>query len=133
MNPVLTEKSRVFFGKILIYLLILYTFFLLGKAVWTNYQLKQQTELIEKEIANIQKQNKDLENLILYYKSDSFREVEARRKLGLKKPDEKMMQVPVKKLGDFPSELEAQKESFQEQTQEEKQPNWQLWWQYFTK
>ena len=133
MNPVFKEKSGAFFSRVLIYLLILYTFFLLGKAVWTNYQLKQQTEQIQNEIANIQKQNKDLENLILYYKSDSFKEVEARRKLGLKKPDEKMVQVPVKKPGDFPSEVQAQKESIQEPETVEKQPNWQLWWQYFTK
>jgi cell division protein FtsB len=133
MNPVLKEKSSAFFSKLLIYIVIIYTFFLLGKAVWTNYQLKKQTDNLEVSILQIQKQNKDLENLILYYQSDSFREVEARRKLGLKKPDEKMVLVPVKKYDNFNDEVEATKENISQNQQEEKQPNWELWWQYFAK
>jgi cell division protein DivIC len=105
----------------------------LGKAVWTNFQLKRERDTIEGQIVTLQGQNKNLANLILYYQSDSFREEEAREKLGLKKPGETMVQVPVKKSADFQSEIAAQTQSVSEKTIKVQEPNWQLWWQYFFK
>jgi cell division protein FtsB len=133
MNLVISQRTRDFFSKIIIYLIVLYTFFLLGKAVWTNFQLKKERDAIEGQIVALQEQNKNLSNLILYYQSDSFREEEAREKLGLKKPGETVVQVPVKKATDFGSEIAAQVQSVSEKTPPAQQPNWQLWWQYFFK
>lgn len=133
MNPVLKNKIGSVFGKILIYLIILYTFFILGKAVWTNWQLKKQTEVIEKDIVEIQQKNKNLQNLILYYQSDSFKEVQARKELGLKKPDETAIAVPVKTYSDVQQEIESQAQQVAEPQKEVKISNPKLWWQYFTK
>lgn len=130
INPILKTRLIQILGRILIYLIVLYVFFILGKAIWINWQLKKQMEQIEKEIAIIQQQNKDLENLILYYKSDSFREVESRKKLGLKKPGEMAVPVPTKTFDNFQQETEAQKEGVSEITKEEKTSNWRLWWQF---
>ena len=133
MNQNFKTKSTTILNKILVYLLIGYTFFMVGRSVWLNWQLKKQTDTIEMEISKIQAQNKNLENLILYYKSDSFREVEARKKLGLKKPGEVAVAVPVKTPNNFQSEVQAQKEGVSEKPKETKTPNYELWWQYFTK
>lgn len=127
------SKLTKFANAFLLYFIVIYTFFMLGRSVWENFQLQKQISQIDAETINIQKQNKDLENLILYYKSDSFREVEARRKLGLKKPDEKVVSVPVKSFENFSAELEQQKESVSEKQVESKISNSKLWWQYFTK
>jgi len=120
-------------SKILVYLIALYIVFILGKAIWTNWQLNRQIHDMQQQIADINTQNKNLENLILYYKSDSFREVEARKKLGLKKPGEIAIAVPTQNNENYNQETEAQKQGVSETPKEENIPNWQLWWQFFTK
>ena len=117
---------------LLLSLLVVYTFFMLARSVVINYQLQKQTKEIKESISTVQIQNQDLENLILYYQTDSFREVEARRKLGLKKPDEKIFTVSVQKFTDFGSELQAQKNSVSVPAPDLKTSNLQLWWQYLT-
>ena len=120
-------------GRLFLYFLVIYTFFMLGRSVLTNYQLQKQVKGIESSIIDIKNQNKDLENLVLYYQSDSFREVEARRKLGYKKPDEKIFIVSVQKFTDLNTEMQSQKESLSTKEQEKKQSNLSLWWQYIFK
>jgi cell division protein FtsB len=118
-------------SKLVGYLLILYTFFMLGRSIWINYQLNKETEKLNLEIEEAKIQNQNLENLILYYKSDSFREVEARKKLGLKKPGETVVAVPVSKTSNFQVELETKKQNISEKEDEEQISNWRLWWKLF--
>ena len=127
------QKIWPLVSKILVYLIALYIVFILGKAIWTNWQLNRQIHDMQQQIADINTQNKNLENLILYYKSDSFREVEARKKLGLKKPGEIAIAVPTQNNENYNQETEAQKQGVSETPKEENIPNWQLWWQFFTK
>jgi len=133
MNPQTKSKLGSIFSKGLIYAAILYTFFMLGRAVWINFTLQKNIKIIEQEIAAIQQQNKNLENLILYYQSDSFREIEARQKLGLKKPGETVINVPVKKYDNYSSEVRAEEERLSDKPAETKTSNAKLWWQYFFK
>lgn len=134
MNPIKNIKFGNFFSKLILYLLVIYTFFMLGRVIWKNYQLKKQAENIKRQISQVEAENKDLSNLILYYQSDSFREVEARKKLGLKKPDEKVVNIPVKSAQDFNSELQNQQQNIAEIPKSDAPiSNWKLWWQYFTK
>lgn len=133
MQAFYKEKIAPFLGKLLIYLIVIYTFFLLGKAVWTNYELKKQAEQIENQMSEIKKYNKNLQNLIVYYQSESFREIQARSKLGLIKPGEKVEQVPVKKFEDFQSEQDAQIQNITENKDKTLESNIKLWWDYFTK
>ena len=119
-------------GYLFLCLLAIYTFVILGRSILVNYQLQKQVKNIETSIASIKDQNKDLGNLILYYQSDSFREVEARRKLGLKKPDEKVFTVSVQKVTDYNTEIQSQKDSLNTKTDEIKHSNLSLWWQYLT-
>ena len=120
-------------GRLFLYFLVIYTFFMLGRSVLTNYQLQKQVKGIESSIVDIKNQNKDLENLVLYYQSDSFREVEARRKLGYKKPGEKIFTVSVQKFTDLNTEMESKTESLSTKEQEKKYSNLSLWWQYIFK
>jgi len=130
----LNQRAKIWgiVSKILIYFIFLYVLFILGKAIWTNWQLNKQINDIGQQIADIKVQNKNLENLILYYKSDSFREVEARKKLGLKKAGETAIAVPAQNNENYNQETEAQKQGVSESPKEESTPNWQLWWQFFT-
>lgn len=120
-------------GRLFLYFLVIYTFVMLGRSVLVNYQLQNKTKSIESSITDIKNQNEDLENLVLYYQSDSFREVEARRKLGYKKPGEKLFIVSVQKFTDLNTEMQSKTESLSTKDQEQKHSNLSLWWQYITK
>ncbi|MDZ7587157.1 MAG: septum formation initiator family protein [Patescibacteria group bacterium] len=135
------------FAKIASYLVIFWIIFLLGRSVWQNWNLKHSIWKLNEQIVILKKEKKDLENLNLYYSSDAFKELEARKRLGLKKPGEKMVILPVSPAGgptsspsgqavtesDFPEEIKKEKESVAGVESLSKIPNWLLWWQYFTR
>lgn len=106
---------------------------MLGKSVWYNYLLQKEITNINNQIESAQQKNQDFQNLIVYYQSDSFREVQARSKLGLKKPGETVVDVPVKKIDNYNSEIESQKQELVTKEKPETTSNSSLWWQYITK
>lgn len=118
------------------YLVIFWLVFLLGRTVWQNWYLKQNIEKLNWQIATLEKEKKDYRNLLTYYQSDSFRELEARKRLGLKKPGEKVVILPTSTPTapvNFPNEIEQEKNRLAIPSPALTIPNWQLWWQYFTK
>lgn len=134
MNTNFKIKLGSFFNQVLIYLLLIYTFVMLGRVIYLNYQLNKKTDQMKSDIAKIQQQNKNLANLNIYYQSDSFKEVEARRTLGLVKPGEKVALVPIEKRpDDFSQEIQNQAAQIAPKEKVEINKNYQLWWQYFFK
>ena len=116
-----------------IFLLTLYIFFILGQAVVTNWKLKKQIDQIKTDNANLLIKNHNLENLILYYQSDSFKELEARDKLGLKLPDEKVVMVPVQKYQNGapqPTDETVAASIAGVKIKSTHLANWQAWWSY---
>ncbi len=122
-------------SKVGIYLFIFYVLFLLGRAILTNYNLKNTIVKLQDQIVALEQQKKDLDNLILYYQSTAFKELEARKKLGLKAPGEKVMilPIPVTSATNFPEEVRHEQKAVAGTNQNKDAPNWQLWWQFFTK
>ncbi len=134
-------------SKIAIYVVSIYLIFLLGRTFYHNFQLKRGIEKLEGQIVTLEEQKKDLANLNLYYQSDAFKELEARRKLNLKKPGEKVVilpasptmqgesakTIPIVPATDFPEEIKKEKEGVAGQSTQSKIPNWLLWWEFFTK
>ena len=106
---------------------------MLGKSVWYNYVLQKQITAIQSQILDAQQQNKDFQNLIVYYKSDSFREVQARAKLGLKKPGETVVVVPVKNVTDYNSEQTVAQQNISSPEKTQANSNYKLWWQYLAR
>lgn len=134
MNTNFKNKLRSFFNQFLIYLLLLYTFIMLGRVIYLNYQLNKKTDQMKSDIAKIEQQNKNLANLNVYYQSDSFKEVEVRRILGLVKPGEKVALVPIEQTPtDFTASVQNQAAQIAPKEKIEINKNYQLWWQYFFK
>lgn len=75
-------------------LVIGYITYSVGLAIYKNYQTNQQIAELKIEIESIKQQIAELNNLIVYYKSDSFKELEARRRLGLRAKDEQIIILP---------------------------------------
>ncbi len=117
-------RSRWFL--ILGLLLVGYSFFVLGKMVWQNYKVNQQIKSLESEIANIENENQKLSDLIAYFQTETFKEKEAREKLGLVKPGEKVLVFPQNEKNE---EQFAINNKSTEET--EKIPNYQKWWNFF--
>ena len=132
-NYQLRPQIKILLSKIFSYFLIIYIFFILGRSVWLNWQLKLETQMLQKQIDDGKIENTNMRNLLLYYQSDSFKEVEARKKLSLKKPGEYVMAVPTRKYDSYQAETQAQQDQIATKSQQENIPHYKLWWLYFTK
>ena len=117
------KKTYYIIGVIaLIYLTIL-----VGKAVYINYQTDQRVKKLKTNLDTLETENQNLKNQIAYVQTESFKEKEARRKLGLVKPDEKVVILSgdTNQPRSSVAPVEGQEES--------KKSNYKLWWEYFTK
>lgn len=73
---------------------IIYLVLTLGQTVKRNYTLGKQIEQLNAQITLLQVQKDQLSYGIQYYKTDSFRDREARSKLGLQLPGESVVIIP---------------------------------------
>jgi cell division protein FtsB len=89
------KKARFNIVPILTLLAIGYIGFLLYQAVYFNYQTSQQIRSLKNDLKQIDQEKAQIESLIAYYKTSTFQELEARKKLGMKAPGEKVVQVNV--------------------------------------
>lgn len=129
--------------KLVVYFVIFWLIFLLGRSLWQNWMLKHSIGQLNEQIVVLEKEKENIENLILYYRSDSFKELEARKKLGLKKPGEKVVILTVSSISptlpssppsaNFSDELKKEQEKITTSPTSAQIPSWLLWWQYFTK
>lgn len=104
-------------------LLLAYLFFLTGRSVYQNWQTNQEIKKLKIEIETLQVENQNLQNLIAYYQTQSFKEKEARRKLGLVKPGENVVIIS--------KEPPPSKTPAPSTTEEPQKPNYRLWWEFF--
>ncbi|MDB5178218.1 MAG: hypothetical protein JWN01_161 [Patescibacteria group bacterium] len=74
--------------------IIAYLLVVLAQTVKHNYDMGRQIEDLKSQITLLQDQKDSLAYSIQYYKTDSFREREARSKLGLQLPGENVVIVP---------------------------------------
>jgi cell division protein FtsB len=115
-------------------LVVIYALFLLGKSVWTNYDLRQTIKELNGQIATLEEQKTELNDLNLYYSSDAYKELEARRELGMKLPDEKVAIVGTTPTPtNFSSQLSNDQSVLKSSSPASTEPNWHFWWDYFTK
>ena len=130
--------------KVSTYVFLVWIVFLLGKAIWENWNLRNSIIKLTDQMVTLENQEKDLQNLLLYYSSDTFKELEARRRLGYKKPGEKMVILAINETTkekevtqptptNFIDEVRKEKEAIKDKSNSNKNSNLQLWWKYFTK
>lgn len=115
---------------ILIILVIIFIIFNIYKSIMRNHQINEQISSLETEIEEIKKKNNYLENLIIYYNTDTFRELELRRKLGMKKVDERVVIIPENKSSNGKNELGLP--TYEDKKEERQDPNYLKWWRYIT-
>ncbi len=134
-NVIMNEKMKNFFNsaislvsKIIILAVVVYIFFNIGRSIWKNWQVSQKIKNYEGSIQTLEEQNNYLKNQLIYMQTDVFKELEARSRLGLKKPDEKMIIVP--ENTDVKTTTTQKSNSDSSQVPAENLPNPTKWWKY---
>ncbi len=93
-----------------------------GREVARRYTISKELKGLQTQVRDLQKQKSQLSDMIDYFRSPLFQEQEARTKLGLAKPGESVVIVPLTVT------------SQTQETQQSAQPsssNPLKWWQYF--
>ena len=107
----------------IILLAIGYVLFLLYQAVYFNYQTSQKISALKQDLARLNEQKRELETLITYYQTGSFQELEARKKLGMKMPGEKVVKVEL-------AETSQKRKQDALESADNERPNWEQWLKY---
>jgi len=108
------------------FLFLAYVLVLLGRSAWVNAERNQQTTDMATGIVDLKQDIVELNDLIAYQETTTFKELEARRKLGLKKPGELVIVLPP----------EPDQPTLVEQKQAAVTPTHvvlQQWWNYYFK
>ncbi len=100
-----------------------------GRESYRKYQLTQEINKLKTEIERLEGNNEQLADLMEYLKEEPYLEKEARLKLNLKKPGEK---VVILRSTQQVQEQDDSVNILVGQPKEETANYWQ-WWQYFFK
>lgn len=120
--------SKIIFPRLLIVALFLLLIFLIlatSETTKRRYKIIKEVNSLKKEITNLDRQKNEFTQMIEYLNTLSFKEKEARLKLGLQKEGEKTIIVTTP-YSDFRNEEETK--------EEKKEPpffNFFRWWKYF--
>jgi cell division protein FtsB len=99
----------------------------IGREVVRRYSLDQQFSDLDQRIAELEEQNATLTGRIAYFQSDTYREEQARLKLGFTQPGEQTVTVPTG--SGTPDEIVVETATTNATTQH----NIENWIQYFFK
>ncbi len=130
IRKLLSSKAFLFSAILILAVLVVN----LGRESYRKYQLTKEINKLESEINQLEGKNKQLADMMEYFKDESYLEKEARLKLNLKKPGEKVVIVSPHKE-EIPENESAEKRLEQARKQEINGegdlPNHWKWWEYF--
>ena len=115
-NFLYSKKSIYFLTAVLVFILVA-----LGRESYRFFEINQEIRNLENNIEKTRKENEELIKMKEYFNSKDFLEKEARLKLNVLKPGEKLIIVK------HPENLEEENKN----EEAKKVSNVNLWWQYF--
>lgn len=98
-----------------------------GKLVYENFRVHEDGQRLSNEVDELKQHNQELEDLLAYYKTDSYKEKEARARLNYQRPGERLVVVPIPAGEDVSSDLTVGPET--KQATPESNPS--QWWSFF--
>lgn len=98
-----------------------------GKLVYENFRVHENTTRLSNEVDTLKQHNLELEDLLAYYKTDSYKEKEARARLNYQKPGERLVVVPIPVGEDVSSDLTVGPET----KSATPKSNPEQWWDFF--
>lgn len=125
------EKSKKFLTYAAVVALFLFALYSNIRLIVRNYNLQKRVEIVRVEVNQMQTRNEKLRLILSYYQTPAYQEIEARRRLQVKKPEETVLTV--KGLNLSAEELNLLEDAvYQEHatTEVEEKTNFQKWWEY---
>ncbi|MFH1671366.1 MAG: septum formation initiator family protein [Candidatus Portnoybacteria bacterium] len=126
IRKLLGSKVFLFCITLLLIILVINLF----RESYRKYQLTKEIDKLESEIERLEGGNRQLAEMMEYFKDESYLEKEARLKLNLKKPDEKVIV-----LADQPEENTSAEDILEQaregQKDKDETANYWKWWEYF--
>lgn len=120
---ILSPKVIIVIGLILLGLVS----FALSKELARKHQVNQEILEVKKEIDGLEKKNEELASLIEYLNTDSYKEIQARQSLNMKKEGETAVAVTSVSSND---QVNASSDKY-DLPSEEESSNIKKWWKYF--
>jgi len=101
-----------------------------------KYQLSEEIGGLKTEIERLEGRKQQLAGLMEYFEQESYLEREARQRLNLKKPGEKVVILSQKTDTDIKSDQEVdnvldKNTDFNQNTDNQEAANYWKWWEYF--
>ncbi|QQG49643.1 MAG: septum formation initiator family protein [Candidatus Berkelbacteria bacterium] len=124
-------NTQKLLGRILVILLVVFALYSNVRLIIRNNKLHERLSEVQTELTNKELRNKKMSLLIAYYQSPSYQDVEARRRLGLKLPDETVMQVRGVEYSKDGTTLEDTIYENTEVASPTPPTNFSRWWGYF--
>lgn len=125
------ESSGLWMIKLIVFfiLVIIALFgYVLSKEIRKKNQVKNEIDSLRREAENIKKENMAMEERISYLNSQDYQEREARERLSLQSPDEK---VVIFSPGPEKKEIISNEIISIPNAKSNPLPNYQKWWNYF--
>ncbi len=123
--------TQKLFGTFLLVALIVFALYSNVRLIIRNNTLNERLDAAKTELAAKDSRNKKLTLLIAYYESPSYQNAEARRRLGLKLPDETVLQVRGVDYNKDTSKLEDTIYKEAKPAAVVPPSNFSRWWDYF--
>jgi cell division protein FtsB len=125
----LFTSRLVLVGGLIVLALVVWAF---SREFVRRVEINQQVDEIKAEIERLEGANSELADMIQYFGTKNYQEKEARRKLGLAKPGEKVIAVPSPEVQrETPNEVVENEVAVNTVTEEEQTSNPRRWWDYF--
>ncbi len=113
------------FWRFLIIGFIIYSFIIVGKVIYDNWQQNKIVDKQKQEIVDLKNEIEDLRLRIAYYKTDTFKEKVARGKLRYALLGENVVAVPYDPVAATEQQADASPAVIT-------RPNYIYWWIYFS-
>jgi cell division protein FtsB len=111
--------------SLLLFAVVIYMMIIVGKTVLLNYAANGETDKEEAKLAQMELDIAYMQDQNNYYQTQSYKEKEARAKLGYKSSGESVLTLPI----------DTEEEQISDSGNVEQKitvPNYRLWWKYFT-
>lgn len=122
-----SQSGKRMLSNAIIVVASVYIGFLLYQSVYYNFQLNNKVEKLEVQIAKQEAEKLGFEALITYYQTSTFQQLEARRKLGMRFPGEKVVTI---ELSQQQMNLDEEKNPASEKVNSAN--NLELWLKFFS-
>lgn len=131
------KKQSTFFnftstlGRIILLGIVILFLVNISRSIYKNHSIKKQIADLKEEINTLENEKLNLQNRILYYETETYKELEAREHLNYKKKGENVI-VYLSDENTTNTEQSVKHNISQEEkeNQADGTPNWQKWMKY---